>query len=73
MRGVNLALQSSYVVTGPICSGGSLRDLVRNCETKVREEVHNWEPNKILSVGETYLVDYLVEEYKLDTPGRSSL
>ena len=58
-----------YAEYPPICSGGSLRDLVRNCETKVREEVHNWEPNKILSVGETYLVDYLVEEYKLDTPG----
>ena len=48
--------------------GSRLSDVISQSENKLRREVEGWERNKILSVSESDLVDYLVEKYKLDAP-----
>lgn len=45
-----------------------LSALVRTYEFRLKEEVEEWEPNRILSTSEHDLVAYLVDKYTLDPP-----
>lgn len=45
-----------------------LSALIRGYETKLKEEVEQWDRNRILTSSESDLVTYLVEKYTLDPP-----
>ena len=42
--------------------------MIQTFEDKIRKEVEDWEPNKILAASEPDLVAYLVQQYTLDPP-----
>ena len=48
--------------------GNNLRIMIQTIEGKIRKEVEDWEPNKILAASEPDLVAYLVQQYTLDPP-----
>ena len=45
-----------------------LSALIRKCEAALKDEVEQWERNRILASSESDLVTYLVEKYTLDPP-----
>ena len=45
-----------------------LSALISACESRMKDEVEDWEPNRILSTSEHDLIAYLIEKYTLDTP-----
>ena len=45
-----------------------LSALIRTYEVRLKEEVEQWEPNRILSTSEHDLVAYLVDKYTIDPP-----
>ena len=49
-------------------NGNNLRTMIQTFEDKIRKEVEDWEPNKILAASEPDLVAYLVQQYTLDPP-----
>ena len=48
--------------------GKDLSALIRGCEATLKEEVEQWDRNRILASSESDLVTYLVEKYTLDPP-----
>ena len=48
--------------------GNNLRTMIQTFEGKIRKEVKDWEPNKILAASEPDLIAYLVQQYTLDPP-----
>ena len=48
--------------------GKDLSALIRGYEDAIKEEVEQWERNRILASSESDLVNYLVKKYTLDSP-----
>ena len=57
-----------YVEYGRLFSQIDMHRVTSHYEERIRDEVENWERNKVLATSETDLVAYLVEKYTLDAP-----